>query len=228
MFLISIIGAATAPFVCFIAYLKAKSQQPDIPILFTEVFSQTNLFIDLLIGVSLYGVITAYLFNREYIENTMKNILTIPVSRTKFFISKLIMLFIWIIGMTLAAWLLTVIFGLIGQFEGISLATSMLALKEYLIGGILLFLLSTPTILVTLLFKNYVSTIVFTLVLTMVNVLIVQSEYIALYPWSAVQVIATKSFIPEYPPEYSYISILATSIIGLVAALVYFQKEDIH
>lgn len=228
MFLISIIGAATAPFVCFIAYLSLKSKQPNVPILFSEVFSQTNMYVLLLVGVSLYGVITAYLFNREYAENTLKNLLSIPVSRISFFASKLIMLFILIMVMTTVAWGLTVIFGLIGQFQGLSAEVLIKSLKEYLLGGTLLFLLSTPTILITLLSKNYVPTIVFTLIITMVNVLIGNSQYVALYPWSAVYVIASNSFVPQYPPKYSFIVIIATSLFGFVASILHFSREDIR
>ncbi len=228
LFLISMLGAATSPFVCFIAYLGMKSKKPGVPILFNEVFSETNLYLVLLIGVTLYGVITAYLFNREYTENTLKNILTIPISRTRLFMSKLILLLIWILFLTMFAWGLTLIFGVIGQFQGLSAAVLMTAFKEYIVGGVLLFLLVTPTILVTLLCKNYVPSIVFTVALTMVNVLIGNSEYRVLYPWSAVLVIAWHDFITQYPPVYSYLSIFATSLLGLLAAVIYFKKEEIH
>ncbi len=228
MLLISMLGATTAPFVCFIAYLNMKSKKPGVPVLFNEVFSETNLYVVLLTGVTLYGVIATYLFNREYTENTLKNLLTIPVSRTSFFMSKLILLLIWILLLTVVAWGLTLIFGLIGQFEGLSLTVLIKAFKEYIVGGIFLFLLTTPTILVTLLFKNYVPSLVFTIAITMVNVLIGNSEYRVLYPWSAVLVIANKDFFPEYLPVYSYISIFTTSLLGFIVAIIHFKKEEIH
>jgi len=228
MFLVSIIGAAVAPFMCFIADIAKRNERPDIPVNFGEFFSETNFYVLMLIGVMLYGVITAYLFNREYVENTLKNILTIPVSKTSLIISKVILLFIWIMWLTIAAWALTLVFGLIGNFEDLTTVVLMKALKEYLIGGTLLFLLSTPTILITLLFKDYVPTIVFTIAITMVNVLISNSKYSGLYPWSATLAVATKTFRPEYDPIYSYISIFAVSIIGFIATIICFNKEDIR
>lgn len=228
MFLVSIIGAAVAPFMCFIAYVTKRNERPDIPVNFGEFFSETNLYVLMLIGVMLYGVITAYLFNREYVENTLKNILTIPVSKTSLIISKVILLFIWIMWLTIAAWALTLVFGLIGSFEDLTINILIKALKEYIIGGTLLFLLATPTIFVTLLFKDYVPTIVFTIAVTMVNVLISNSKYSVLYPWSATLAIATKTFRPEYSQIYSYISIFAVSIIGFIATIVCFNKEDIR
>ncbi|MCE5173226.1 ABC transporter permease [Paenibacillus profundus] len=228
MFMVSLIGAAAAPLMVFIGYLDYKAKKPDMPVLFSEAFSQTNLYVLLLIGTLLYGVITAYLFNREYVEDTLKNLLTIPVSKISFIASKLVLLFIWILVLTLVAWGLTFILGWIGQYEGLSAGVLLQSLKQFLIGGSLLFLLSTPTIFVTFLFKNYVPTIIFTAVITMGNVALANREYKALYPWSAVHLIADNGFVPEYPPLYSYAAIIATAIIGLIATIVYFKKADIH
>ncbi|HBT16353.1 MAG TPA: bacitracin ABC transporter permease, partial [Firmicutes bacterium] len=63
-----------------------------------------------------------------------KNILTIPISRTRLFMSKLILLLIWILFLTMFAWGLTLIFGVIGQFQGLSAAVLMTAFKEYIVG----------------------------------------------------------------------------------------------
>lgn len=228
MFWVSIVGAIVAPFMCFIAYVMQKAKRPDIAIEFNVVFSDTNLYVVFLIGVLLYGLITAYLFNREYVENTLKNLLTVPVSRISLIVSKLVLLLIWIMVLTIISWVMTLIFGLIGQFEGLNTTILITSFKEYIIGGGLLFLLSTPIIFVTLLFKDYVPTIAVTIAITMVNVLISNSEYSALYPWSAILAIATNIFRPEYPPIYSYISIFITSIIGFIATVIYFKKVDIH
>lgn len=228
MFMVSLIGAAAAPVMVFIGYLDAKAKKPEIPVLFSEAFSETNLYVLLLIGTLLYGVITAYLFHREVAEDTLKNLLTIPVSRTSLIVSKLVLLFIWILVLTLVAWGLIFLLGLIGQYEGLNAAVLLQSLKQFLLGGSLLFLLSTPTIFVTCLFKNYVPTIIFTAVITMGNVALANRAYKALFPWSAVHVIADNGFVPEYPPEYSYIAILITSIAGFVATLIYFKKVDIH
>ena len=62
MFLISILGAAVAPFVVVIAtYLNEPS------ILFKELFYNVNLYTVLIIGVPLYGVVMSRL-GRDYIE----------------------------------------------------------------------------------------------------------------------------------------------------------------
>lgn len=227
MFIISIIGSSTIPFFCFIAYLTAKLQRPDIPILYTDLLEQVTLFTHLLIGIPFYGILTAYLFIREYNENTLKNLIVIPISKTNILTSKILLLFFWIMLMSFNTWILTALFGFIGPFEGMTTIRIFLSFKQIMIGGILLFLLTTPVVFVSLLFKSYVSTIVFTLVITMINVLIIQSEYLVLYPWTAVHVIATNSYIARFPEMFSFISIFVTSILGIIATFLYFKREDI-
>src|SRR5699024_12621527 len=102
MFLLSIAGAAVAPLVVVVAtYVNEPS------ILFKELFYNVNLYTVLIIGVPLYGVVTNYLFNREYMENTLKNILTIPVSLIGFIVSKMLLQFIWIMMLTFIVWSIT-------------------------------------------------------------------------------------------------------------------------
>ncbi|GAA0123831.1 ABC transporter permease [Clostridium faecium] len=228
MFWVSIVGAVVAPFMTFIAYVMEKLKMPHVSIKFSKLFSDCNFYVILLIGILLYGLIAAYLFNREYVEDTLKNLLTIPISRTNLVVSKLVLLLIWIMALTIISWVMTLILGLIGPFEDLNNTVLITSFKEYIIGGGLLFLLSTPIIFVTLLFKDYVPTIAFTIAITMVNVLISNSEYSVLHPWSATVAIATNVFRPEYPPIYSYISVFATSLIGVIATITYFKKVDIH
>src|SRR5699024_12400617 len=89
----------------------------------------------------LYGVVTTYLFNREYVENTIKNILTIPVSRVSFIMSKTLLLFMWIMMLTMIAWFLTLFLGLLTQFDGLDTSLLVESFKEFSIGGVLLFIL---------------------------------------------------------------------------------------
>ena len=223
MFLISILGAIVAPFVVVVA---TYVNEPTTP--FKELFYNVNLYTVLIIGVPLYGVVTTYLFNREYTENTLKNILTIPVSRMSFIMSKTLLLFMWIMMLTVIAWGITLVLGLLMQFNGLSSSMLTESIKQFSIGGILLFILSSPIILVTLVMKNYVPTIIFTVVITLINVMGGNSEHRALFPWTAAGDIANHTLPSTYPPEYSYIAITATALTGFIAIIVYFKKVDIH
>src|SRR5699024_12432036 len=173
-----------------------------------ELFYHVNLYTVRIIGSPLCGVVTSYLVNREYVENKIKNILTIPVSRVSFIMSKTLLLFMWIMMLTMIAWFLTLFLGLLTQFDGLDISLLVESFKEFSLGGVLLFILSTPIILVTLVMKNHVPTIIFTVVITLINVMGGSSEHSALFLWPAPGRIAKHTLHSTYPPEYSYTAII--------------------
>src|SRR5699024_8415069 len=124
------------------------------------------LYTVLIIGAPLYGVVTTYLFNREYVENTIKNILTIPVSRVSFIMSKTLLLFMWIMMLTMIAWFLTLFLGLLTQFDGLHISLLVESFKEFSIGGGSLLILSSPILLTPLVQMKYFPSIFFTVVIT--------------------------------------------------------------
>src|SRR5699024_11978144 len=95
-----------------------------------ELFYNVNLYTFLIIGDALYGVVTTYLFNRKYVENTINNILTILVSRVSFIMSKTLLLFMWIMMLTMIAWFLTLFLGLLTQFDGLDISLLVESFKE--------------------------------------------------------------------------------------------------
>src|SRR5699024_12838248 len=75
-------------------------------IIFTlsDIYSNSVLYIMLLVNMMIYVAIAAYLFSREYTESTLKTILPIPISRTKLLIGKVCTLLLWIVMLSLVTW----------------------------------------------------------------------------------------------------------------------------
>ena len=228
MFIISFLGAAAAPLMCLIGCIKNKMLYPEKIITFKNIFFESQMYFLLLVGVVLFGVITAYLFCREYSENTLKSILTVPVSKIKFLIGKYIILFLWTLSLTLFAWLLNLIFGLFLSLDGLSLKVIFDSLLESVKGSCMLFLATTPFVFVTLWLKNLVPSFIMSGIITMINIAVFNdSDVVAIYPWSAVYVIATGA-VTKYPLIVSVLSILIVSAAGFAAGLIYFKKSDIR
>lgn len=228
MFFISLAGAAVAPVFWLMTHYGYQLKHPEVITTADKAFYDINMFITLLIGVLLYGVITSYVFNREYAEDTLKTMLVIPVSRTKLIMSKAVMICAWILSLTLFAWGLTLLLCAIFSFPGIDLLMILNTLGFYLLSGILMFMVMTPVMFVALVYKNFVPTIVFTIGVVMLNVLFANSEYISLFPWSAPFAIVSGDPELKYPLAYSYISIILTSLSGMISCIMYFGKSDIQ
>ncbi|SFE44862.1 bacitracin transport system permease protein [Paenibacillus catalpae] len=229
MLVLSLAGAALAPFFVVLAfYIDLLKMSKTDNAIFEALFYNTSMYTILLMAVPLYSVVIAYLFGREYIEDTLKNLLTIPVTRTSIILSKMLLLLLWIYLLTLEAWVVTFVFGLLLQFKGLTMDLMLDSLIEYMIGATLLAVLSTPIVLIVTIMKSYVPAIIASIAITLVNLLVFNSDYRALNPWSAVFDIAHDSLSSVYPAAVTYSIIALTSITGLVITLIYFRKVDIH
>src|SRR5699024_11839496 len=98
------------------------------------------------------------------------------------------------------------------QYDGLDISLLVESFKEFSIGGVFLFILSTPIILVTLVMMNYVPTIIFTVVITLINVMGGSSEHRALFAWAAAGDIAIHTLPSTSPQEYSYTAIIVTAL----------------
>ena len=58
------------------------------------------MLINLLLGIGIFALLTGFIFSREYQEHMINNLFTYPISRSDFFVGKLIVMFL-IIAVTL-------------------------------------------------------------------------------------------------------------------------------
>lgn len=234
MLFITLAGASVAPFINFLIFITI--QRTDIAELtevatidFATYANQTNLFVILMIGILLYGLLTTYTFSREYQEDTLKNLLTIPVNRTMLILSKCLLILGWIQLLTIYALGLSLIFSWLGNFGGISIEAIWQVSKTYILTGLLMFLLVMPVALLTIIFRSFVASIALTIGIVIISIVVMNSEYLAVYPWTAsLQIIDPFIEIAKYPYWYSWAVILIPGLIGLVATIIYFNQQDIQ
>lgn len=231
LFLVSFLGAMVVPIMMFFMFTSMRARNPENIISFEDYFKQTDMFILLLIGTLLFGLLTTFIFNREYQEETLKNLLTIPIGRRSLIISKLMMVLMVILTLMIFSFMVTLILGFIGHFEGLTGEVLFKWIKIYLFSGILLFMLTPSVIFITLLFKNYIATIGFTIVVSVVGIIVLQSEYVMIYPWTVPSVITlpdTFDGIEKFKLIHGWISLGLTFIIPLIASFVYFERTDVN
>ena len=87
MVLISVAGVLSTPLLMLIEALQTHFDKPEIIFTLSDIYSDSVLYIMLLVNIMIYVAIAAYLFSREYTESTLKTmILSILVDT---FISKI-------------------------------------------------------------------------------------------------------------------------------------------
>jgi bacitracin transport system permease protein len=220
-------GVSVAPVATFAGYLLYRGSVPSEPCTMELFLSETGMYMVLLIGTPLFGVLATWLFNREFAENTLKSLLPIPVSRSAILASKTVVLFAWILLLSLWCWLLAVALGFVGGFSGGSAELFGRYLARYVAEGFCLSLLSGPFVLATLALRNYVPVIVLAVSVTLVGVMVGNSDYCDFYPWTAILSVVSGTPRSSGPFWVPCVSIAATSVAGYAGALLYFTRMDV-
>lgn len=223
IFLLSIMGAILPPLLMFIATFAFDETQT-----FEMLFSSVNMYMSALFAILLFAIMISYLFGREYNEHTLKTMLTIPVSRGKFLMSKYIMFLAWILILTVVTSISTMAFGFVAGLEGFSIKIVVDSFLQLLFANVLLFLTFSPFVFVSLLITNMVPAMVGGAGLTLVNMLIYGQTWAPYVPWVCPYLIASGE-IAEYSASVtvSYGIILATFVIGLIISYIYFTRTDV-
>lgn len=232
MLLISFLGALVTPTMMFADGVKIHYSHPDTIITLEAFYDSCSLYTMMLFGLIVYAVIAAYLFSREHTERTLKTILTVPVSKFKFMISKFMMLFIWIMMLSLISWasmfVLASLYGAIYGIAEFSIAIAMKYLGEMIFGGILMFLTISPFAFLAIWTKGLVVPIIAAATIAMGNVALSNEALGALYPWTASYLLVTGRMAETGYPYLLAIGLIAlVSILGFLASVIYFQKEDV-
>ncbi|HGN5732344.1 TPA: bacitracin ABC transporter permease BcrB, partial [Streptococcus pyogenes] len=136
MVLISVAGVLSTPLLMLIEALQTHFDKPEIIFTLSDIYSDSVLYIMLLVNIMIYVAIAAYLFSREYTESTLKTILPIPISRTKLLIGKFCTLLLWIVMLTLVTWagifIACGLYHAVFTLEGYSLLVAIVWLPKFL------------------------------------------------------------------------------------------------
>ena len=223
IFLLSLMGAILPPLLMFIAVTSFGEGQS-----FEALFSNVNMYMSAMFAVLIFAIIISYLFGREYNEHTLKTMLTIPISRGRFLLSKYVMFLVWIVILSVVTSLSTLVFGFIAGLEGFTLKLFIDSFVQLLFGNVLLFLTFSPFVFISLFITNMVPAMVGGATLTLVNLMVYGQNWAPFVPWVCPYLIASGE-IAEYSTSVtvSYGIVLATFIIGLAISYIYFTRKDV-
>lgn len=229
---ISVIGILSTPFLILIEALQTHFKQPELIFTLSDMYSNSMLYIMLLSNIMIYVAITAYLFSREYTENTLKTILPIPVSRTKFMVAKFGALFLWIVLLTFVTWvgilILSGLYHAVFYLEEFSLLVAIKWLPKFIFGSTLMFFTISPFVFIAMKTKGFVAPVIASAVIVMGNAALSNQDLGALYPWTATFFLVDGCMESTgYPISWAIGIIILVSVIGFFMTFRYFKKEDL-
>ncbi|HWT73189.1 MAG TPA: ABC transporter permease [Mobilitalea sp.] len=193
-----------------------------------EYCTQSMWMSILLLWPCIFGLIGTYIFTRERIENTYKNLFIIPVGRVSLVLSKLFVLLIVILGITFLSYILNIA----GIFIGVnfSLNKFMQGLETYLLSGLLTFVAMLPVMFITLMSKKgFLVSVCVTFIYAFISFIGIWSPMLS----SVLPIISILRIcnITALSIRYSFpmsVNIISMAIIGLVSliGIIYAAKKQ--
>jgi len=179
-------------------------------------------------GVLIFGFVASWLFGREYSDGTAKDLLALPISRTKILNAKFIYYIIWCFTLVISNLILGLVIGFALQLDGWSATILIENLKIYFTTTILIVLLNTPIAFFALWGKGYLTP------LGIVALLLVLAQFLGVmgigsyFPWS-VPGIYSGSGGEEAKAQLTTMSfaiLTSTGVIGYIGTILWWKYSD--
>lgn len=176
-----------------------------------------------------YGVVTSWVFGREYADRTVKDLLALPVRRSTIVSAKFVVVVLWSVILAITFFGIGVVTGIVVGLPGLSPSLVWNALAPFSVAALLTILLCTPVAFIASAGRGYLLAIgVVILLLIMTQLLGTAAPGMSIYfPW-AVPALCSGVAGSALPPAgpVSWIILIITSILGYVGTAAWWELAD--
>ncbi len=178
-------------------------------------------------GAIVFGFITAWVFGREFSDRTIKNLLSLPCSRANTVSAKLLVVAIWVIGLTLWIFLLSFVIGRWVDIPGWSKELERNAFWRIIITSLLTYLLQPFVALFASIGRGYLSSLGWIFLSLAAGQIAAVLGWGGWFPWS-IPAMYTGMAGPsaELIGPQSYLIITFAFISSIVAIYLWWYKAD--
>lgn len=187
---------------------------------FLNLFSQ-----GVIQGMVISSFIAAWVFGREYINKTLRDLLALPTSRTTIVIAKFALITFWSFTFSLFAVLGGIVLGLIIKLPGWSYQLLLDGISRFIVGSLLGILLAWSIAFIANIGKSYfpaLGFLVFMIALAQVAQILGWGEY---FPW-AIPELYSNIANPTNLGVVSYVIVVLTGLLGLLGTILWWRYAD--
>lgn len=179
-------------------------------------------------GIIVFGFIASYLFGREYSDHTYRDLLSLPISRTKILNAKFIIYIIWCLGLVISDLIIGFIIGKMLNLSGWEYSIIFENIKVYFVTALLTIALGTWISFFALWSKGYLAPLGFLIVILMLSQFIPYLGWGHYFPWSIPGIYcgAAGEELKNRLNEWSYLSLIFTSLIGYILSVAWWKYAD--
>jgi len=177
-------------------------------------------------GMLLLPFIVAYIFGREYVEATAKNMLALPIDRRWFVIAKLVVAAAWWLVLVVVVLAESLVIGMLLGLPGFSAGVALGAVGGSMRAAAISYLLAPVVAWVTVAGRGYMGPIAFALAGMAVGNLLGKTGWAEWFPWSIVPLMIGMVGQPQTLPTGSYVVLAAMFVVGVVATIAQLRFAD--
>jgi ABC-type transport system involved in multi-copper enzyme maturation permease subunit len=206
--------------------LGTKADLSGVSATWPSYFSMLTLVVGMG-GLLLLAFIVAYLFAREYVEGTAKNLLALPVARHWFVLAKLLVAALWWVLLVAVVVAETLLIGLAMGLPGLSASLVGRGLHDTLLVALVVYLLSPPVAWVATRGRNYLAPLGFALTMLVLAQVFGKTGWGPWFPWSIVA-----SFVGSVGQRTttvapgSFVVIVLACLAGVAATIAQLRYAD--
>ena len=178
-------------------------------------------FLNDIVAPIVYGIIAAYIFGHEYETKTLNVMFTYPINRMKILFSKLACIFYIIAISLILIFFTSIILGLLLNHESLSMDLLIYYFVSFLKMIVFHFMLVCITCAVAICTKSVLPSIIFVISATFANIVVVNSQLSAFYPWSAPVLLSPHEGVGRnyIPSTLCTISLIFIFLIGIAISI---------
>jgi ABC-2 type transport system permease protein len=169
-----------------------------------------------------FGFIAAWIFGREYVNNTMKDLLALPIPRETMAAAKLIIMFLWSAFLALCMFITFLCGGLVLGLDGWSWHFMWQMLALHLIISLMVFSLAAPIAFIANWTRGYLAGLVFLFIVIIIANFISSFEFSKYYPWNIPGIYMYKGAMEPM----SLVILISIGIAGFAGTVAWWRFAD--
>jgi ABC-2 type transport system permease protein len=178
-------------------------------------------------GIIIFGFMVSWIFGREYSDNTVKDLLSLPTSKIKILNAKYMLYFTWSIVLALFNVVLAFIIGIVLRLPGFESENVFICLRDYFITTALTVSLGTPIAFFSMWGKGYLAPLGFVALVLVFSQILAALGYGQYFPWSVPALFS--GVTGEYKEQLnamSYLILFIVSAFGYCITILYWKCTD--
>lgn len=178
-------------------------------------------------GVLVFGFVASWLFGREYSDDTVKDLLALPTSRTNILNAKFSVYILWCIALAVSNLAVGTLVGLILQLPEPAIDLIQTQLIFYFVTAFLTIIIGTPIAFFAIWSEGYLAPLGFVVLVLVFSQIIAAAGYGYYFPWSIPGLFSgAGGEAKEQLNAISYLVLILTSVLGYIATLSYWRYAD--